>query len=432
MLEDSDTKVLLHHIRERGDPLSWFTGDWPLGNHFYRPVSTLTFELDNALHGSNAAGYGRTNALIAILCVLLLYWFLREVTDRIEVALPGALLFALWNVDDGGWLGPIAYWMGWASLGLMLLPGRRWGPAVVSALTLMFLSGELHGLMPLQFRMIEWLPGRTASVMTVFALLAFASYARYERLGAASLPKPAPGPLDPPATKGTEVRGKTPRFNMGWAALSVLGLALALGSYEQAVIVPGLLVAVALSLRLQRYRVRWGWQAVFWGLLLGYLALRSQLVPSDVSGYQAQQFRSGLGVFQSLLSYLIPSAPAVWQTFQAYDIPMMLEAGGFFGLAMNFPIGTVLNFATNVGTVVACRGVWLWPLAGWSMSFVAFLPMAWLKHFDHYHYLPMAMRALFVGALIGVAGKALVSAASRPAIPAPPRHDPAPGSLPHR
>src|SRR5947209_6221642 len=46
LLQDSDTAFLLKTVRERQAPLSWFTGDWPLGNHFYRPVSTLTFEMD--------------------------------------------------------------------------------------------------------------------------------------------------------------------------------------------------------------------------------------------------------------------------------------------------------------------------------------------------------------------------------------------------
>ncbi|RYG37669.1 hypothetical protein EON81_05960, partial [bacterium] len=83
LLQDSDTAVLLAKIRERGNPLSWFAGDWPLGNHFYRPVSTLSFELDNALYGNHAEGYGATNALLAIACIAALFWMLRELTDRL-------------------------------------------------------------------------------------------------------------------------------------------------------------------------------------------------------------------------------------------------------------------------------------------------------------------------------------------------------------
>lgn len=432
LLEDSDTKVLLHHIRERQDPLSWFTGDWPLGNHFYRPVSTLSFELDHALYGSQAAGYGQTNALIAIACVLLLFWLLREMTDRIEVALPGAVLFVLWNTDSATRLSTLVGWIGWGALLLMLLPGRRWKTVAIAGLATLFLAHEISGIMPLQFRMIEWLPGRTASVMTLFALLSLAAYARYERQSASMDPKPAPGALDPPATKGTALRGAVSRWSWVWAAVSALGLALALGSYEQAVIVPALLFGVALYLRLNRYRVRWAWHGAFWALLVGYLALRHQLVPSDVSGYQAQQFRSGAGVWQSIIGYAVPAAPSSWNTFVSFDIPILFDAGGVVGLLYNFPYTSILNLLTNYAAVMASWPDWRLPLATWTMSTIAFLPMAWLKHFDHYHYLPMAMRAAFVAALAGVVVKALVSAASRPAIPAPPRLDPAPGSLPHR
>src|SRR5690349_12884450 len=48
----------------------------------------------------------------------------------------------------------------------------------------MFLCGELRGMTGLSARMIGWLPGRTASVMTVFCLIALAAYARYERTSA--------------------------------------------------------------------------------------------------------------------------------------------------------------------------------------------------------------------------------------------------------
>src|SRR5687767_2966864 len=78
LLEDTDTKVLLQTIRQENAPFSWFVQDWPLRNHFYRPVSTLVFEVDSRIHGDNAAGFGLTNALLCVGCVLLLFWFLRE------------------------------------------------------------------------------------------------------------------------------------------------------------------------------------------------------------------------------------------------------------------------------------------------------------------------------------------------------------------
>jgi hypothetical protein len=430
LLRDTDTAVLLQTIRERSAPLSWFAGDWPLGNHFYRPVSTLSFELDNALYGSNAAGYGLTNALVCIACVLLLFWFLRELTDRIEIAAPAAVIFALWHVNGLGWLEPALYWFGVAALLAMLLPGRSWKPPILAALTLIFVGEELSALVPLQTRMIAWLPGRTASVMSLFALLSLAAYARYERTSSHRDPPPEPGPLDPPATKGTALRPAPSRTAWAWGLLSVIALALAFGSYEQAVMVPALLFGAACCLRLQRLRVRWAWQAAFWGLLGGYLVLRNVLVPSDVSGYQAQQFRSGPGVWTSLLDYFVPSASLLWQGFLVYDPSFMFAEGGVYGLVATFPFRATLGVASTLGAATAAARSWLLPFTGWMLSGLAFLPMAWLKHFDHYHYLPMALRAFFVSAMLGVAGRALVSAVSRPAIQAPPRRDPAPGSLP--
>jgi hypothetical protein len=432
MLQDTDTAVLLESIRERQDPWSWFGGDWPLGNHFYRPISTLTFELDNSLYGSAAAGYGTTNAILAILCVLALFWFVRELSDRIELALPAAILFALWIGGWHGWLPSAALWAGWAALLLALLPGRRWGQAVLAALILFFLSMEFEGLAMLRWRMIEWLPGRTASVMTLFALLALASYARYERLGAVRRAAPDPGPLDPPATKGTQAAAESRRLHTIWGWAACLFAALSLGSYEQAVMLPALLLGAGVCLWLQGRRVRWGWHAAFWGLLMGYVALRSALVPGDVSGYQAQQFRTGPGVWRSVLDYAVPGAVGLWQGLVVLDLRSIAGEGGLLGWLYSLPYGAALRMASTVGAAWAARREWHMPLTGWALSTLAFLPMAWLKHFDHYHFLPMALRAFFVAAMLAVAGKTLVNAASLPALPAPPRLDPAPGSLPRR
>ena len=429
LLLDTDTRVLLETIRRHNDPLSWFVGDWPLGNHFYRPISTLTFEMDQRLWGSNPAGYGLTNVVLCIFCVLSLFWFLRELSGRLEIALPGAVLFAFWHVGFAEWIAATVYWISFLALGSMLLPGRAWRQSLIAFLTFLFLSAELWGKMPLGPRMIDWLPGRTASVMTLFVLLALASYARYERTSAARTPPPDPGPLDPPATKGTEVARRS-KFALLWALASLVCLGLAFGSYEQAVMAPALMFGVGVCLKLQRYRVRWLWQIGFWGLLIGYLVLRSRLVPTDVSGYQAQQFRSGPGVWGSILDYLLPGAMPLWFGFASYEPRFMFAEGGMMGVLTTFPYQGIVSAGSTVGAFIAARRDWLFPLTGWALSTLAFLPMAWLKHFDHYHYLPMAMRALFVVAMAFVAGEVFVSAVSRPALQAPPRLDPAPGSLP--
>src|ERR1044072_9224000 len=101
LLADSDTAFLFKVIREKKETLSWFAGDWPLANHFYRPLPTLTFELDNGLYGAIPAGYGWTNALLCALCSLGLLWLLAELFRSPVVAAAGAGLFSLWSLGIG-------------------------------------------------------------------------------------------------------------------------------------------------------------------------------------------------------------------------------------------------------------------------------------------------------------------------------------------
>lgn len=423
MLGDTDTAVLLQTLKERNAPLSWFAGDWPLGNHFYRPVSTLTFELDQRLYGDNAAGFGLTNALLCAGCVLMLFWFLRELTDRPGLSAAGAALFGIWNLSAGaqvlGWLP----WLAAIPLAGAFLPGRRWMNGVFAAFAWLFVCSEANGMWPLMGRMIQWLPGRTASAMTLFALAALAAYARYERTSAQRRPDPPPSPFDTPDYKRPPTSGEPAKGAWLWAVACCLFALLALGSYEQAVMLPAALLGVALTLRWRGFRVRFGWQAAFWGLLAGYLALRWAVLPHDVSGYQQQQFRDGPGVFQSIMEYVLP----VFGHIRTGMI-ILIEQGPIV-LILSQWVDVYLGFGATLSVLSLLRRDWVLPLAGWALSILTFLPMAWVKHFDHYHYWPMAMRALFVVALLPVVAKATVTALSPQAVQAPPRPDPAPGSL---
>jgi len=380
LLTDSDTVALLHAIRERDNPWSWFVGDWPLFNHFYRPLSTLTFEVDNSIWGSNPAGYGLTNLLIALAAIVSLFWLLREVTDSPALTSIGTILFALWHTglahEVAGIAGTWAPGVVWVGTLLAQPPGpwpQRLGRAVALATFTALLGHEIGGMQPLAGRIITWLPGRTASVMTVFALVAMAAYARGGRRRLEAGPHVWP-----------------------WNALCLLAVALALGSYEQAVMLPGLLVGLAVCDRIRQRPVRWAVPALAWGLLFGYLALRHAVVPSTVSGYQAQQFRDGPGVFLSAMEYAFPAAsffPVMWSfrdmggTILFTDIPLQftLTLAGWILLA-------VRGWRTDAGRLA---------LTGWALSTLAFLPMAWMQPFEHYHYWPMALRTWFV---LGVGG----------------------------
>ena len=425
LLRDTDTNVLLVTIRQRNAPLSWFLGDWPLLNHFYRPVSTLSFELDNRLYGTNAAGYGLTNALLCIVCVLLLFWFLRELTDKPAIAGAGAVLFALQHVGLERWFDGPLFWLAMltAVVGIYRhqLKFWNWLPAV---LVLIFASDEIASSGGFGVGTIGWLPGRTATVMTVFALAAMACYARYERLSARRK-ELAPTPLDPPATRMTKVDTVNRGGGILWAILSLVCVALALASYEQAVMLPAIMLAIAVTLHSNRYKVRWGWQAGFWALLVAYIILRKAVIPSGVSGYQAQQFRHGPGVYISLFNYAMPFVTGITGFLSGLATsPLVLLTGP--------PYSFMLSVATNLTSFYQARRQWVLALAGYGMSIIAFLPMAWLKQFPHYHYWPMAMRSLCTVMLLWVAYELVLIAWSPLTRQAPKRLDPAPGSLPHQ
>ena len=424
LLADSDTGFLLQTIREKQQPLSWFVGDWPLGNHFYRPVPTLTFEIDNRLYSNNAAGYGWTNTFICISCVFMLFWFAREFLDNVSVAAACAALFALWSVDWGLYLDTVAYVLA----GLIFVIGvwRHRGAVqryLPGALLSIYIGTELTGMSTLGFRTEGWLPGRTATVMTFFALASMASYARYARLHSKRA-TPAITPLDLPATR-TSVQAapaKPPAWL--WPVLSLTCAAAALASYEQAVMVPAALTAVFMAFRLRGYKAQAILPAASWVLLFAYLAFRHAIIPSTTSAYQAQQMRHGVSVLFEIAGYL---APALMELRQ---LTIVLADGAVMLLTIA-PFTLMLGVVANAVAYYEARKQWVIAFSTLGLSLVTYLPMAFVKTFDHYHYWPMALRSIFVVTLLGIAGQDLISAASLQALQAPKRLSPAPGSLPH-
>lgn len=422
LLKDSDTAFLLMKIRERGAPFSWFAGDWPLFNHFYRPVSTLTFELDNALYRDISAGYGLTNALLVVAGIAALHALLRRFFPA-ALACAGATLFALWTLGIVPSLDLLLYGLMTLSVGLAVRAGRA-SAGVLVALGLWAFHAELGGIQLLYSTTIAWLPGRTATTCALFALLALASYAASIIYGAEPRESRAVVPTDPPATRNTVVSEPRPGLARILFGLSLLFTALSLGSYEQGVMIPALLFCVGLLLA-PTYRIHFGAQALHWGVLVGYLVLRAQLVPVAPSGYQRQVIRFGPGVYLSLVDYISPRSGDMQQGYitstmgfdSIYDPKLSM---GVVALAAMLALWTIVDPKSR-----RAMAIWL------AMSFLAFLPMAFVKHFAHYHYLPMALRTGFVlSAAIGLAG-AFRRAASPREAPAPPRSRPAPGSLPH-
>ena len=409
-------------IRERGAPFSWFAGDWPLENHFYRPVSTLFFEFDNALYRDNPAGYGLTNALLVVAGIAALYALLRRFFPT-AFAWAGAALFALWTAAYFPAFDLLVYALMVIVIGLSVRAGRA-SAGLLVALALWAFLPELQGVQQIFSRTVAWLPGRTATTCGLFALLALGSYASSIVLGAEPREPRAVLPTDPPATRNTVISGQRPALARVLFGLSLLWTALSLGSYEQGVMVPALIFCVGLLL-VPTYRIRFGAQSLHWGLLVGYLVLRAQIVPVAPSSYQKQVIRFGPGVIQSLLDYvgmrtadLQSGLIAASTGIESLLLPHVWQA--IVALAAILALWLVVDAKSR-----RSMAIWL------AMSLLAFLPMAFLKHFEHYHYLPMALRTGFVlSATIGLAG-AFRRAASPREVPAPPRSRPAPGSLPH-
>lgn len=423
LLQDSDTRVLLAQIAARADPLSWFAGDWPLGNHFYRPVSTLAFEMDAALYGRRPAGFGLTNALIACAALAMLGWLAAEATRHPWRAAGAAALFAAWHLDAGPEIASALRWLWIPVLALALLRARSLAAVafgIGATLAVVWLVSELQGPSQLHHRVVAWLPGRTASTMAVFALAALAAWIRFERLRRWDVAPPY-DPLDPPEGRNSPAP-RAPRGVAWWAVLALLASALALGCYEQAIMLPFLMAGVSALMARRGGTLPWGWLSGAFCLLAAYLALRMAIVPSDISEYQRQQFRFGPGVWLSLLDYAFPAG----RGYTALAAASGLGAAVLFSpTVQQAAIGFVAN-ATAYWRAMRARERALF--AAWAGSLCAFAPMAWLKPFDHYHYFPMAIRAVFVVGLATVAFRLCLSAAGPPALQAPPRLGPAPGS----
>jgi hypothetical protein len=428
MLLDTDTKVLLQNIQQRHAPFSWFVTDWPLFNHFYRPVPTLLFELDLRIHGRNGAGYGWTNAALCSACVLCLFWLLREVFDRPAPAVFGTLVFTLWQT---GMMFNFVDPLTWIALLVLIVGGlrhqRKWRTYVTASLSVLFLQRLLVPLQPLESKTLDWLPGRTATSMTLFALLAMASYSRFERIGSRNTTPPAPSPLDPPATKSARITPYAQKGRALFAGLTILFTALTFATYEQAVMLPACLLGLAVYFFISGRRPAWLLQVPFWALLVGYIALRHHVIPPGASSYQTQQLRTSLaGTSMSLFDVAFPPVNQV--------VPFLstLQEEGVYTLMTPTFYAQLFAWAVILTGIYQLRREWKLALTGWALAVLAFLPMAFLKMFEHYYYWPSALWTILVTASAVVAVRLSLTALSPPTLQAPPRPDPAPGSLPGR
>lgn len=430
---DTDTEVLLSRLSTPHNPWKWFASDWPLQNRFYRPVSTLSYEIDLRTLGNRelAPSLFFTSACICALCVFAVFWLAAEMGLKPFAAAAAALLFANWN---------LLFYYDLESIGLiagalLFLAGaarqrKSLGRFVPASLALVYFASELQGPFhreaPDGFYMavLAWLPGRAAAMMCLFAVGSMAAYIRYEKLRSAE-PVEQRLSTDLPATRMSVQATSSPAAALPFAILAVLLEALALGSYEQAVMLPIVLILVAACVRATGRKPDLRLHIGFWLVLAGYFIVRWAVLPSELSGYQFRALRTGPGTLISLAEYAFPTLA---------DLPSWI---GTFSLGIGLLLTSALytwplNFSGNLVAYGSCLPTRRIALMTWAASLAAFLPMAFLKPFAHYHYWPSAIRAVFVISLFGAISKLVVNAVSLPNLQAPPRPSPAPGSLRHR
>jgi hypothetical protein len=108
----------------------------------------------------------------------------------------------------------------------------------------------------------------------------------------------------------------------------------------------------------------------------------------------------------------------------------ILDQGAYALMFMPF-YTQILSVVVSFVGIYQLKRNWQLSLAGWALAILAFLPMAFLKMFEHYYYWPMALQTILTVAGGTVAVRLAAIAVSPPVRQAPARLDPAPGSLLH-
>jgi len=367
--ENLDVRAILARLEQPHQPLAWFIGDWVLGNGFYRPLPSLLYELDHRLWGRALLRYKWTNGLLSVACALLLVLWVLELSASRSLALLTGLIFTSWQT---GLLQGLPSWLLWS--GALLCAGLIWRfsgdrhSALVAGCFVMVLGLEL-GFIPnlpdlhqasFAYRAMGWIPGRTATLMTLFALLSLWAYSRLCWRG-----------------------------GWGWAALSVAGFAGALASYEQAIVLPLLMAGCGLAIRAQGGRFVWLPLALSLILLELYLWFYLSVIPTQTE-YHQQRLRRFYSLGMSLTHWLLPPLQGVLDQLNLLvDAPAAVIMPAFWQAWLL--LGVYLVVLTQV---------WRNPLVwlGLLGSTLAYLPLAPVIPLMHYYYLPAVFRALWIAA----------------------------------
>lgn len=368
--ENLDVRTILARLEQPHQPLTWFTGDWVLGNGFYRPLPSLLYEIDYRLWGRELLHYKWLNGLLSLGCALLLVVWVAELSRSRSLALWTGLIFTGWQT---GLLQGVPEWLLWG--GALVGVGLSWrfsGDRSIALMVgcLMLVLGLELGFIPnlpdlhqasFAYRAMGWIPGRTATLMTLFALFTLWAYCRLCWRG-----------------------------DWGWAVLSLVGFAGALASYEQAIVLPLLMAACGIVIRAKGGRFHWLPIALSLILLELYLWFYLATIPSETE-YHQQRLRRFYALNTSLLYWLLPPLPEVLvQLDLLVDAPAAILMPAFWQawLVLGVYVAVLARVRRNLL-------VWL----GLFGSMLAYLPLAPVIPLMHYYYLAAAFRALWLAAL---------------------------------
>ncbi|GIV11289.1 MAG: hypothetical protein KatS3mg020_0780 [Fimbriimonadales bacterium] len=384
--EHLDTRVILQRLQQPHSVWQWFMGDWVLGNGFYRPLPSVLYQLDYWLWGANLLAWKWTNGLIAVLNALMVVAFSWALSERRDIALAGGLMFTVWQT---GLLLEPPFWLGWMGLGVGALWGWRvgdlrrgllWGCVAFAFIVEMrFIPTlpDIH-LQSFAYRAIGWIPGRTATLMTLLALLALIGICLYARTS-----------------------------RLRWAVLGTTGFVGALLSYEQAVVLPLLMAlcgwsvvrgqastaqdeaARVLSAPLMRRMTALPLLCLL--LLIPYLAFYRTHIPLQTQ-YHQQRVKRSKTLPETTLYWLVPTArESIAQIDLARIAPFNLLMPtfwlGLLGLTA-YLVGLREGLRTRLG--------WL----GWLGSLLAYAPLMPVLPLMHYYYCSAVFRALWAGILL--------------------------------
>lgn len=398
-LDDLDMPEILSAIDARGGLSScpgWFVDDWPLANRLYRPVTACAFAFERALFGDAAIGYRLLSAAILLLTAVLIVLLLRAVgAGKPAATLAGVLfLITVWRIPLHP---PLSLFWFVATVALLILawrarrerrraPGSRWSALYVALSTGVYFGHFDRVTLHLP---TSWIAAQTVLWCTLFAVAALLCLWRYQQSGR-RLP----------------------------AYLTLLFTALALGAYEQGILVPPLVTALALANRRRSRSPVWPLVAACWVLAVGYWVIRREVLGPTPGAYEAVVIQPNLTRFWFWLHYTcrVLSSPGPWDkihwsAWTVFDptlwrmLAQFLSVGGA-GLAL-------------------CRS-WriAWPFFFWKVF--TYLPMSFLRPMDHYLLLSEAGSCALAGILLAAAftaawrlRKAPAEGASREAVSLP-------------